>query len=159
VFQGWFHKTPYYLHEMFSAPNDVYPAISALPEPTLWSVKERLQPTNACHFFMACRTERSKESYTIDFSTRDCMDHVPSMRMRCGVSGDEIFRPDWRTPLNPEQLALVQRVDGRRTIRDIAASVHSEKASRGSVADVDKFARKLFQALWRLDFLAMALPQ
>jgi SAM-dependent methyltransferase len=157
VFQGWFHKTPYYPHEMFVAPNDVYPAISALPERTLWSVKERLQPVNACHFFMACRPERPKESYTIDFSTRDCMDYVPSMRMRCGVSGDEIFRLDWRTRLNSDQLPFVQRVDGQRTIRDIAASVHSETKSLGSVADVDKFARKLFQALWRLDFLAMAL--
>jgi hypothetical protein len=35
--------------------------------------------------------------------------------------------------------------------------VHGEASSRGSVADVEKFARKLFQALWRLDFLAMAL--
>jgi hypothetical protein len=138
-------------------PNDVYPAINALPEPTVWSVKERLQPVNACHFFMACRPERPKESYTIDFSTRDCMDYVPSMRLRCGVSGSEIFRPDWRVPLNSAQLPFVQRVDGQRTIRDIAASVHSETKSLGSVADVDKLARKLFQALWRLDFLAIAL--
>jgi hypothetical protein len=123
----------------------------------VWSVKERLQPVNACHFFMACRPERPKESYTIDFSTRDCMDYVPSMRLRCGVSGSEIFRPDWRVPLNSAQLPFVQRVDGQRTIRDIAASVHSETKSLGSVADVDKLARKLFQALWRLDFLAIAL--
>jgi SAM-dependent methyltransferase len=157
MFQGWFHKAPYYPHEMFIAPNDVYPAINALPEPTLWSVKERLQPLNACHFFMACRPERPKESYTIDFSTRDCMDYVPSMRMRCGLSGDEIFRWDWRVHLNSDQLPFVQYVDGQRTIQDIAASAHSETRSLGSLADVEKFARKLFQALWRLDFLAMAL--
>jgi hypothetical protein len=35
--------------------------------------------------------------------------------------------------------------------------VHSEASQRGSLADVEKFAGKLFQALWRLDFLAMAL--
>jgi SAM-dependent methyltransferase len=157
VFQGWFHKAPYYPHEMFVAPNDVYPAINALPEPTLWSVRERLQPVNACHFFMACRPDRPKESYRIDFSTRDCMDYVPSMRMRCGLSGDEIFRWDWRARLDSAQLPFVQRVDGERTIREIAASVHSEARSHGSVADVDKFARKIFQALWRLDLLAMAL--
>jgi hypothetical protein len=157
VFQGWFHKAPYYPHELFVAPNDVYPAINALPEPTLWSVTERLQPVNACHFFMACRPDRPKESYTIDFSTRDCMDYVPSMRMRCGVSGDEIFRPDSRARLNSAQLPFVQRVDGQRTIGDIAASVHSETRSLGSRADVDKLARKIFQALWRLDLLAIAL--
>jgi hypothetical protein len=56
-------------------------------------------------------------------------------------------------------LPFVQHVDGHRTIRDIAASVHSEASQRGSLADVEKFAGKLFQALWRLDFLAMALDK
>jgi hypothetical protein len=80
------------------------------------------------------------------------------MRMRCGLSGSEIFRSDWRAPLNSAQLPFVQQVDGQRTIREIAASVAQSGASqRGSLADVEKFARKLFQALWRLDLLAMAL--
>jgi hypothetical protein len=35
--------------------------------------------------------------------------------------------------------------------------VHSDDPSRGGIADVEEFAGKLFQALWRLDFLAMAL--
>jgi hypothetical protein len=158
VFQGWFQKAPYYPHEMFIAPNDLYPAINALPEPTVWSVKERLQPVNACHYFMACRPERPKESYTIDFSTQDCLDYVPSMRMRCGLSGNEIFRPNWRATLDSSQLAFVQHVDGQRTIRQIAASAAQTGVSRqGSRADVEKFARKLFEALWRLDFLAMVL--
>jgi len=157
VFQGWFHKVPYYPHNLFGLSNPVLSAINALPEPTLWSVNERLQTVNACHYFMACRSERPKETYTINFSTRDCLNYVPLMRMRCGVSGEEIFRPDWRARLDSAQLPFVQRVDGQRTIRDIAASVRSETTSRGSVADVDKFARKLFEELWRLDFVAMAL--
>ena len=156
-FQGWFHKAPYYPHEIFAAPKEVYPAINALPEPTRWAVMERLQSVHACHYFMACRPERPKESYTIDFSTQDCLDYVPLMRMGCGLSGTEIFRPDWRARLNSAQLPFVQHVDGHRTIREIAASVRSRASSGGSVARVEKFARKLFEGLWRLDFLAMAL--
>ena len=53
----------------------------------------------------------------------------------------------------------MQQVDGHRTIREIAASVHGEASSRGSVADVKNFARKLFQAPWHLDFLSIALNQ
>jgi SAM-dependent methyltransferase len=157
VFQGWFSKAPYYPHDIFAAPNQVYPAINALPEPTIWSVMERLHTVNACHFFMACRPERPKESYAIDFSTQDCLDYVPLMRMRCGLAGNEIFRPGWRVGLNSAQLPFVEHVDGHRTVRQIAASVHDATSQRGNVADVEKFARKLFQALWRLDFLAMAL--
>ena len=60
--------------------------------------------------------------------------------------------------LNSAQLPFVQQVDGHRTIREIAASAaQSGGSQRGSLADVEKFARRLFQALWRLDFLAMAL--
>jgi hypothetical protein len=106
---------------------------------------------------MACRPERPKESYAIDFSTQNCLDYVPLMRMRCGLSGSEIFRSDWRARLNSAQLPFVQHVDGQRTIREIAAAVHTEASSRGSLDDVEKFSRKLFQALWRLDFLSIAL--
>lgn len=158
-FQGWFHKAPYYPHDLFAAPNQLYPAINALPEPMLWSVMERLHTVNACHFFMACRPERPKKSYAIDFSTLDCLDYVPLMRMRCGLAGNAIYRSDWRTSLNAAQLPFVQQVDGNRTIREIAASVHDDASQRGSVADVEKFARRLFQALWRLDFLAMGLEK
>ena len=157
VFQGWFNNAPYYPHDLFARPNTVYPAIEALPEPAKWAAIERFNTVNACHFFMACRPERPKESYDIDFSTEACLDYVPLMRMRCGLAGDEIYRSDWRTKLNSAQLPFVQQVDGKRTMREIAASVHGEASSRGSVADVEKFARKLFQALWRLDFLSMAL--
>ena len=106
---------------------------------------------------MACREDRPKESYTIDFSAEDSPDYVPMYRTRCGLSGSEIFRSDWRMNLNAAQLPFVQRIDGRRTIREIAAEVAQSGARRGDVAELEKFARKLFQSLWRLDFLAMGL--
>jgi SAM-dependent methyltransferase len=157
VFQGWFHKTPYYPHDLFAPANEFYPAVNALPESKLWSVMERVQTLNGCHFFMACHPDRPKESYTIDFSTVECLDYVPLMRTRCGVSGGEIFWPGARLALNPAQLPYVQYVDGRRTIREIAECVAQSGSPRAGWADLEEFARKLFQSLWRLDFLAMAL--
>ncbi len=158
AFQGWLLKAPYYAHDLLAPPSAFYPAVNALPEAKIWSVMERIQTLNACHFFMACRPERPKESYAIDFSTDASLDYVPMMRMRCGLDGSEIYRPDWRTALNAAQLPFVQLIDGRRTIREIAASVAQGPGSRrGDAADVEKFARKLFQGLWRLDFLAMGL--
>jgi hypothetical protein len=119
---------------------------------------ERVHEFSGCHFFMACRPDRPKESYVIDFSTDDCLDYVPEMRMRCGLSGTEIFRPGWRMGLNSAQLPFVQNVDGRSTIREIAERVAQSAASpRATVADLETFGRKLFQSLWRLDFLTMVL--
>jgi hypothetical protein len=80
------------------------------------------------------------------------------MRMRCGLSGAEILRPDWRVTLNTAQLPFVQHIDARRTIREIAACMaRSETSPRISVTDLEKYGRKRFQALWRLDCVAMAL--
>ncbi len=158
AFQGLLLKAPYYPHELFAPPSEFYSAVNDLPEPKIWSVMERIHAGNACHFFMACRSDRPKESYAVDFSTEDSLDYVPMMRMRCGLSGTELFRPDWTMDLSAAQLPFVQLVDGSRTIREIAASTaQNGQSRRGDVVDVEKFARKLFQALWRLDFLAMGL--
>jgi hypothetical protein len=101
---------------------------------------------NACHFFMACSPHRPKGSYTIEFSTTESFDYVPLVRMRCGLSGAEILRPDWRVTLNTAQLPFVQHINGRRTIREIAACMaRSETSPRTSVADLEKYGRKLFR--------------
>jgi SAM-dependent methyltransferase len=157
AFQGLLLKAPYYPHDSFAPGTAVYRAINELPETKLWSVLERIQTSNACHFFMACREDRPKKSYTVDFSEEDSPDYVPMFRMQCGLVGSEIFRSDWRMNLNAAQLPFVRGVDGRRTIREIAADVAKSGARRGDPAELEKFAAKLFQYLWRLDFLAMGL--
>jgi SAM-dependent methyltransferase len=158
VFQGWFFKAPYYPHDLFAPGTEAYQAIHALPETKLWSVMERIQTSNACHVFMACPPERPKKSYTIDFSTEDSLDYVPAFRKSCGLSGGEIFRSDWRMSLNSAQLPFVRNIDGRRTIREIAADVaQRENSQRAGAPDLENFGRKLFRSLWRLDFLAMGL--
>jgi SAM-dependent methyltransferase len=158
VFQGWFLKAPYYAHDLYGPPNGFNPVMNALPEAALWSAMERVQTANACHFFTVCREDRPRESYVIDFAAEDSRDYVPHFRMRCGLSGNDIYRPDWSLNLNAARLAFVQLIDGRRTIREIAECVaQNAESRRADVAELERFGRKLFQALWRLDFLAMGL--
>lgn len=156
VFQGWFLKAPYYPHDWFVPGSPLEQALSALPETKLWSVVENLHVLNPSHFFMACRPDRPKETYTIDFSTDKCMDYAPKMRMLSGIEGQEIYRPNWRTTLTPPQLLFLYSVDGRRTIRQIADSVAKSGESL-QVSNLEEFGRRLFESLWRLDFAAMTL--
>jgi SAM-dependent methyltransferase len=161
AFQGWLLKAPYYPNDFF-APSPAFQAIHALPETRMWSVMERLYPRNACHFLMACRPERPSSTYTIDFSSPDSLDYVPLMRMRCGRTATAIYRPNWTMNLDAAYLSFVQHVDGRRTIREIAARVADSGSSRreGSAdADGEEIARRLFQTLWRLDVIAVALDR
>ncbi len=158
AFQGWLHNSPNYPNSLCSPPGRLYAAVEASPETTMWSAMERLNTMNGSHKFVACRPERPKESYAIDFSTGDSLDYVPMMRLRCGLSGTEVFRPGWRMTLDSAQLPFVQHVDGRRTIREIAGCVAgSGEAAQTGAADFERFGRDLFQSLWRLDFLAMGL--
>ncbi|MCW2987945.1 MAG: SAM-dependent methyltransferase [Solirubrobacterales bacterium] len=158
AFQGWFHKTPYYPNEVLTPASGLRSVLNRLPEVTMWSVMERLQTANATHFFLACRPERPKEHYVIDFSSAGSFDYVPLTRTACLLSGDEIFLPGARLKLTPAQLPFVQHVDGRRTIREIVGCVaRSGHEAPESVAGLAEFGHRLFESLWRLDFLAMAL--
>lgn len=158
VFQSWLLNAPYHLHDLSGSPSSMAAALSVMPDTRHWSVMERLHPANACHFFIACRPERPKTSYEIDFSPGAFLDYVPELRKACGRSGEELFRPDWRMRLDPAQLRLVEQVDGRRSIREIVASVAGRPPFvRVGLAERETFARSLFRALWRLDFLSMAL--
>lgn len=160
AFQGWFHKTPYYPHDVFPRESKLPSVLNELPEAKLWSVMERLQTMNATHYFLACRPDRPKEHYTIDLSSSSgLLDYVPLTRTACALSGDEIFFRDVKLKLNPAQLLLVQQVDGRRTIREIYESLAQRPDfDRSAEARIQEFGHELFRALWRLDFLAMALP-
>lgn len=157
-FQDWLLKAPYYAHDVVVPSAGFYDRINALPEEKIWSVMERIHTLNARHFFIATRSDRPKSSYKIDFSTPESLDYVPLFRWKCGLNNDEIYRSGWRMPLNPAQLPFVQSIDGRRSIRQIAADLaQAGGPSRGSLADLEKFGRKLFQSLWRLDFVAVDL--
>jgi SAM-dependent methyltransferase len=158
TFQGWFHKTPYYPNDLLTPTSGFKSVLDQVPDIQLWSVMERLEPANATHFFIACRSERPKEDYTLDFSTTAALDYVPLARTACLLSGDELLSPGAKLKLNPAQLPFLQHVDGRRTIREIAEFVAQRGgAAQESRADLEEFGRNLFQSLWRLDFLAMAL--
>ncbi|OBA76910.1 hypothetical protein A5641_20420 [Mycobacterium sp. 1554424.7] len=158
-FQGWLVNAPYYPHDWFSPGTPAHEIVHALPERKLWSVMERLHVFGACHFFMACRPDRPKDSYAIDFSAADSLDYVPSLRLRCGLSGADVLKPGGRLTLNAAQLPFVQYADGRRTIREIAARVGETQPRRADGSSLEDFGRKLFQSLWRLDFVAMGIGE
>ena len=157
-FQDWFLKTSYYPPTLTEPGNEFYAAINQLPDAKKWSLMERIKTLNACHFFLATHADRPKESYRIDFAASNALDYVPLMRLRCGVSGQEIFRPGWRIRLDPTHLAFAQHVDGERSIRDIAQRVaQSGVLAAADQAELEYIGLELFEVLWRMDFIAIDL--
>ena len=157
VFQGWLNKACYYPSAIFPKDCEPLTTLSALPDVKRWSVMERLNTQNGCHLFIACRPDRPKSQYSVDFSSPEFLDYVPIPRHGFRIEGSEIFRPNWSIPVSATQLTFLRYVDGSRTIRTIAAYTTMTEHPQGDVPDFEKFGRELFQSLWQLDFMAMAL--
>jgi SAM-dependent methyltransferase len=149
AFQGWFFNSPYHPHEVEAPGCELYEAFNALPERTMWAAMESFYANNGCHFFMACRRERPVASYKTDFAAPGWLDYVPLMRHRAGLDNDVLYRFNWRVAVPAEWLPFVRQINGRRTIREIAARVDH-------AGDAEAAARTIFESLWRLDFVAMA---
>lgn len=153
AFQDMFLKAPYF--PGFLASQDLQDVISALPREKQWSIVERLNPRNGCHFFLACRRDRPRDSFVIDFASDHALDVIPEFRYRCSLDGQRLIRPDWSVDLDPSDVAIVHRIDGRRTIRELAALVSGETGD--PIHKVRLQVHDLCRTLWDLDFLAMGI--
>ena len=80
VFQDLFLRASYYPPTPTTSP--FFTAIAAMPREQQWSIMQRINASNACHYFLACRPERPAESYAINFDSEAALDYV---RVRKGV--------------------------------------------------------------------------
>jgi len=145
VFDDWFLKAPY--HHTPDLGPELSHLLERLPKERRWGVMERINWRNGCHYFTACRPERPLSTYVIDFASPDVARFVPALRHPCAVTEDGIARSDWAVTLDDRQMALVRRMDGTRTLREIAHEF----------VGLDD-ARSLFHSLWRLDFISVRVP-
>ncbi len=156
VFQEWLFKTLYYPHDILALPDRLKSALNGLPDVEIWSLMERINALNSSHTFVACRPDRPTANYTVDFSSAEALNYIPAVRTLFRMEGNMVVMPHASVPLSPIEILLVRFVDGRRTIREIAALVATSGAWQPGAAVIEDLARKAFQNLWRLDFLAMA---
>ncbi|MFM9180425.1 MAG: SAM-dependent methyltransferase, partial [Phycisphaerales bacterium] len=158
AFQGLFFRAPY--HPPPAAPGTFFAKVASMPLERQWSVMERINFNNGCHFFLACRADRPRREYAVDFAAGDAPQFVPSMRHRCGLEGSQLMQPGWGIALDDAQAALVRQVDGRRTIAEIADAAAASEARDAAGADArTRAAVELFHLIWKLDFVAIGLER
>jgi len=155
-FQDLFLKSPYSMPT--NGTSSFYSSIASLPQHQQWSIMERINIKNACHFFTACRKDRPKDNYEIDFSSEKLGDFVPSFRYRCTLKGNLLSRYNWSTTLNDIEAALLQQVNGQLTINNIIDITCATDFLRHLDPTKQKeIGKTLFHKLWQLDFMAMGL--
>jgi SAM-dependent methyltransferase len=156
VFQDVFLKSSYYAP--LSSTNSFFSAVSDMPREQQWSVMQRINASNACHYFLACRPDRDPASYAIEFDSGDPLRYVPIFRKGCGLRGNAIHRYDWERELTPLQAALIEQVDGYRSISEIVdVAIGSGVLARADRAEVAAVSLETFRSLWQQDFLAMGI--
>ena len=155
VFQDLFLRASYYPPR--PSPSPFFSAVASLPREQQWSIMQRINASNACHYFLACRPERPVDSYAIDFDSDAALGYVPSFRKGCGLTGSAVRRHDgWTRELTPPQAALAEQIDGRRSMTEIidivAGSDAFARIDGGEITDV---GLNTYRSLWEQDFIAV----
>lgn len=157
VLQDMFLRAPY--HPAPDAPeNSFLRALEEMPREKMWAAMERINFSNACHFFLATHPNRPKENYVIDFSSTDCFRYVPEFRYRCGVSGNAVFRNNWQLNMFDNETSVVRMIDGKRSIGDIIEEVSRRKVELNldfNKREIQRLLRRMFQTLWRGDYITV----
>lgn len=156
AFQGFFFKLPY--HAPPAPPGSFLARVAALPAERQWSIMERIQFRNGCHYFTACLPGRPRDSYAIDFRDGSAQRYVPSLRHRWTVQPSMLVHGQRAMPLDSVQRTIVGLIDGHRTIAQIAAHASTAQAlpaldTAGREAALSDF----FRLLWNLDVVAIGL--
>ena len=156
VFQDWFLKTSYYARP--SENNAFLSTVAAMPDREQWAVMERINSNNACHFFTATRVDRPVEAYAIDFRSPKAIHYKPSFRFQCGLEGGRLYGYNRQQVLNAIELALVQEIDGERSVREIVEAARTSGVlPRRNAVELEQLALDCFASFWKRDFLSIQL--
>ena len=147
VFQTWLMNSPYHAHQFFDAPNDFYSAINALPDATVVGDGSLPEPNQLPLRSMPAGSAERELPHRL--RERRGTDYVPVFRKNCGFEGNAISRPGWRMPLSADP-GRTDAADGRLAQYP---GIADRAVGRGGMLTHDH-ARRFFEALWRLDFIA-----
>ena len=165
TFQSWLDTLYYSLSATIGDPqNSVRKIAETLPAANQWEIVELMGQSLARHNFLLCHPEKDKRDYVLDFSGDEWLDYIPSRRHPLAAlptsdgaraSKQLVMRRLWHSSaLETFEAALLEQVDGKRTIRDILRTIHSAKNNEDSLSA----ARRFFGCMADWDHLQFEIP-
>jgi hypothetical protein len=161
-FQGWLDNSLYYPAARVPPRSPLRARIEALPIEEQWAVVEHLDPTNACHYFVARR--RGEAPAAIDFSGPDWLGYSPVVHPALtivadppdGGLGQATLRRGWSTwSVTSAEAALLRAANGTRTIERLVE--HPALAAHDLAIRI-MFAQRFFQRMWERGHVFMRVP-
>jgi SAM-dependent methyltransferase len=150
VLQGWLNRAAYDPASRISQPA-LRALVDGLPERDAVQAVELIDGRIGTHTFYACRSDREPSEYRIDFAGKGFMDMVPVPRpgwKRLQALNATLLQPALvGTPMevHDRRAAVVQGIDGRRTVRECFLDAGSTLESGEFITS---FCRQLFRELW-----------
>ena len=150
VLQGWLNRAAYDPALRISQPA-LRALVDGLPERDAVQAVELIDGRIGTHTFYACRSDRSPAEYHIDYAGNGFMDMVPIPRpgwKRLQAAHATVLQPSLvgtAMEVHDRRAAVVQKIDGRRTVRECFLDAGSTLESGEFVTS---FCRQLFRELW-----------
>ena len=165
--QRFFYQTYYSPRCALPADSPLLAQLERLPLEDQYAVIELFRSSIRKHQFVACRADRPGSAYRPDFPGPGFSRYVPVF-----TPGIKIVKEDYPNGgkgkihyplheigdpsfvLDASQLALLETVDGRRSVASIVRKVAGKK----DVKSLEELARRFFQTMWEHDFLLFRMP-
>jgi hypothetical protein len=137
--QAWFDNAMYYPDAALSPGAALYDRISALPEREQWIVTELIAPRSSRHSFVARREPWRPRTPPLQWVAHAALGLSK-------ISDGQYKRANAKLAFTPQQGALLDAMDGERTIEQIAAHAGADAAA----------AQQFFTRAWRQGHVMLA---
>jgi len=162
-FQGWIENGFYYPELQVSLDSPLFTKIDEMSEPEIWCAMELFCGDISKHLFFACREDRPKTSYSINFNSNDFLKFIPAKRVTNVTPSNALLgRPltIQRDPMPPValdniQAAFFENVNGENTVKECIDELGLKKKP----VEMENYARNLVRSLWRAGYLFIKLPE
>jgi len=155
-FQNWIDNAEYWRNAMWGSSSEIARAVDPLPPRDHWAIVEMLKQGAAIHPLTA-RHRGAGHGFEVDFAKPAWPKFIPQrspglMKTRNG----EYLRGNYILRCQPVEEFILERVDGRRRIKDILSS---PELNRIPPDQLEASGRAFFEHLWKLGHVMIALPE
>ena len=164
--QRFFYQAYYSPRCALPADSPLLAQLEKLPPEDQYAVIELFRSSIRKHQFVACRDDRPESAYRPEFSGSEFSCYVPVFTPGIKIIKEnypnggkgkihfplhEIGNPSF--VLDASRLALLEAVNGHRSVASILGKVAGKKAK-----SLEEPARRFFQTMWEHDFLLFYMP-
>ena len=165
--QRFFYQAYYSPRCALPADSPLLAQLEKLPPEDQYAVIELFRSSIRKHQFVACRDDRPESAYRPEFSGSEFSRYVPVF-----TPGIKIVKENYPNGgkgkihfplheignssfvLDASQLALLEAVNGRRSVASIVGKVAGKKDAKS----LEEPAGRFFQTMWEHDFLLFYMP-